>query len=156
MAEGLNRVILLGNLGAAPDLRYTQAGQPVLNLRLATTVTHVDTQSGERKERTDWHTVVVWGKRGEGLAKVLTKGSSLLVEGSLRSSSYEDANGNKRHKVEVYATNVVLTGGARGERRQGSEVTPIDAARTVVHDSYGRSQDRHDGGAGGGDDDVPF
>ena len=110
MAEGLNRVMLLGNLGADPELRFTQGGQAVLNLRIATTETYLD-KDKVRKERTDWHNVVVWGKRGEALAKILGKGSSIFVEGSLRTSSYDDRDGNKRYKTEVVAKNELLTGG---------------------------------------------
>jgi single-strand DNA-binding protein len=110
MAEGLNRVMLLGNLGADPELRFTQGGQAVLNMRLATTESYLD-RDKVRKERTDWHNVVVWGKRAEALGKILSKGSSLFVEGSLRTSSYEDREGNKRYKTEVVANNILLTGG---------------------------------------------
>lgn len=110
MSEGINRVTLLGNLGADPELRYTQSGQAVLNIRLATTESYLDSNK-ERKERTEWHSVVLWGKRGEALSKFLSKGSQILVEGSLRTSSYDDKDGNKRYKTEVNATNVVLCGG---------------------------------------------
>jgi single-strand DNA-binding protein len=113
MAEGLNRVMLLGNLGADPELRFTQGGQAVLNMRLATTESYLD-KNKVRQERTDWHNVVVWGKRGEALAKILGKGSSLFIEGSIRTSSYDDREGNKRYKTEIIANNVLLTGGRRG------------------------------------------
>ena len=113
MAEGLNRVMLLGNLGADPELRYTQAGKAVLNMRLATTESYLDANK-VRQERTDWHNVVLWGKRGEALAKFLTKGSTIFVEGGLRTSSYDDKEGNKRYKTEVHATNIILAGRGRG------------------------------------------
>jgi len=113
MAEGLNRVMLLGNLGADPDLRYTQSGQAVLNMRLATTESYLD-RNKVRQERTDWHNVVLWGKRGEALAKFLTKGSTIFVEGGLRTSSYDDKEGNKRYKTEIHATNIILAGRGRG------------------------------------------
>ncbi len=119
MADGLNRVMLLGNLGADPELRFTQGGQAVLNLRLATTETYLD-KNKVRQERTDWHNVVIWGKRGEALAKILAKGSSVFIEGSLRTSSYEDREKVKRYKTEVIANNVLLTGG-RGGGRGGEE-----------------------------------
>jgi single-strand DNA-binding protein len=119
MAEGLNRVMLLGNLGADPDLRYTQGGQAVLNIRLATTESYLD-RNKVRQERTDWHNVVVWGKRGEALAKFLTKGSTIFVEGGLRTSSYDDKEGNKRYKTEIHANNIILAGG-RGRSAEGGE-----------------------------------
>lgn len=119
MADGLNRVMLLGNLGADPELRFTQGGQAVLNLRLATTESYLD-KDKVRRERTDWHNVVVWGKRGEALGKILSKGSTIFIEGSLRTSSYDDKEGNKRYKTEINATNVILAGG-RGGRGGGGE-----------------------------------
>ena len=87
MAEGLNKVMLLGNLGADPELRMTAGGQAILKLRLATTETYLD-KSNVRQERTEWHSITVWGKRGEALAKILAKGSNIFIEGSLRTSRY--------------------------------------------------------------------
>src|SRR3954469_912710 len=123
MAEGLNRVMLLGNLGADPELRFTQGGQAVLNMRLATTESYLD-KNKVRQERTDWHSVVVWGKRGEALAKILAKGSSIFIEGSLRTSSYDDRDGNKRYKTEVVANNVLLPGGRGGRGGGGGDEDP--------------------------------
>lgn len=115
MSEGLNRVMLLGNLGADPELRYTSGGEAVCNLRIATTESYLD-RNKERKERTEWHTVTVWGKRGEALGRLLTKGSRVFIEGSLRTSSYEK-DGEKRWKTEIIAREVILAGGDRsGER----------------------------------------
>jgi single-strand DNA-binding protein len=104
----MNKVILLGNLGADPELRYTANGQPVLHLRIATNESWLD-KNRESQERTEWHTVVIWGPRGEALSKILTKGSSVLVEGGLRTSSY-DKDGIKRYKTEIVARDVFLTG----------------------------------------------
>lgn len=143
MAEGLNRVMLLGNLGADPELRFTQAGQAVLNLRLATTESYLD-KDKVRRERTDWHTVTIWGKRGEALSKILSKGSSLFVEGSLRTSNYDARDGTKRYKTEVNATNVILAGG----KRNGAASTPDPEPEP--------SGDAPSGGAAAGDDDIPF
>lgn len=115
MAEGLNRVILIGNLGQDPELRFTQSNQGVLSLRMATTESYFDTTTKERKEITEWHSVVVWGKRGEALNKILSKGSRIAVEGRLKTRSWEDKNGGgKRYATEVVANNVILLGG-RGE-----------------------------------------
>lgn len=119
MAEGLNKVMLLGNLGADPELKVTGQGTAILKLRIATTETYMNS-SNERQERTEWHSVTVWGKRGEGLAKFLKKGDRIFIEGSLRTQSYEK-NGEKRYSTEVNATNVVLCGGGG---RRGSEESP--------------------------------
>ena len=109
MSEGLNRVMLLGNLGQDPELRHTQNGTAVLNMRLATTESYLG-RDGKRQERTDWHNCVVFGKRAEGLSKFLRKGASVFVEGSLRTSSFEGKDGQKRWKTEVNVRNLLLTG----------------------------------------------
>lgn len=119
MAEGLNKAILIGNLGADPELRMTSGGQAVLKMRLATSESYLD-RNRQRQERTEWHSVVVWGKRAEGLGKFLAKGHRLYVEGRIQTSSYEDRDGNKRHKTEISALNVIPLGG-RGERPEPSE-----------------------------------
>jgi len=126
MSDGLNRATLLGNLGADPELRFTQAGKPVLNLRLATTASYLD-KDQERQERTEWHTVTVWGPRAEGLAKILAKGNRLYVEGEIRYSSYEDKEGNEKWKTEIVASNVLLCGGAKREEAPAKE-TPAKQA----------------------------
>ena len=113
MAEGLNKVMLLGNLGADPELKMTQGGQAVLKLRLATTETYLD-KNQTRQERTEWHSVTMWGKRGEALSKFLQKGERIFVEGSLRTSSYEK-NGEKRYSTEINATNIILAGRGKGQ-----------------------------------------
>src|SRR5579864_4919117 len=115
MAEGLNRVMLLGNLGADPELRVTPGGQAVLKLRLATNENYLD-RNNVRQERTEWHRITIWGRRAEALGKILQKGDMLFVEGRLQTSSYEK-NGEKRYSTEVVAINVVLpgSGGGRGE-----------------------------------------
>jgi single-strand DNA-binding protein len=141
MAEGLNRVMLLGNLGADPELRYTQSGQAVLNMRLATTESYLD-KNKVRQERTDWHNIVLWGKRGEALAKFLTKGTTIFVEGGLRTSSYDDKEGNKRYKTEIHANNIILAGRGRGGGGGGEVGEPPAGA--------GGGGGRRSGGSGGG------
>src|SRR3954470_8355177 len=108
MSEGMNRVILLGNLGGDPELRYTQTGTAVLSVRMATNESWLD-RNKENQERTEWHSVVVWGARAEALSKLLTKGSQVLVEGSLRTSSYEK-DGIKRSKTEIHAREICFAG----------------------------------------------
>jgi single-strand DNA-binding protein len=108
--------MLLGNLGADPELRMTSGGQAVLKLRLATSETYVD-KNRQRQERTEWHNVVIWGKRAEALAKILTKGTRIFVEGGLRTSSYEDRDGHKRYRTEVVCSNILLQGSGGGGGR---------------------------------------
>jgi len=155
MSEGMNRAMLLGNLGADPELRFTQGGQAVLNMRLATTETYLD-KDRQRQERTDWHNVVVWGKRAEGLAKILGKGSSIFVEGSIRTSSYDDRDGNKRYKTEIVAHNILLTGGkpAGGAPAHDRATPPMGGRPAPQAAAPAPAQDY--GGGYGSDDDIPF
>lgn len=125
MSQGLNRAMLIGFLGADPDLRFTSAGQAVLSMRLATTETFLD-KDKVRRERTDWHACVVWGTRAEGLSKILTKGAQVFVEGSLRTSSWEK-DGVKHTKTEVIATDVVLCG-TRGDRSEADAEQDLEGA----------------------------
>jgi single-strand DNA-binding protein len=152
MAEGLNRVMLLGNLGADPELRMTSGGNAKLSMRLATTESYVD-RNKVRQERTDWHNVILWGRRAEALGKFLTKGSRLFVEGRISTRSYDDRDGNKKYVTEVIATNVILAGsgggGGRGAPRSDEGPPPVEpeGARGGYDEAeYG----------GGNDDDIPF
>jgi single-strand DNA-binding protein len=158
MAEGLNRVMLLGNLGADPELRTTSGGQSVLKLRLATSETYLD-KNRQRQEKTEWHSVVIWGKRAEALGKILTKGSRLFVEGGLRTSNYEDREGVKRYKTEIVANNVLLQGG-RGGGGNRSESAGNEGGGYGGGDPGPGPEDAggydEGGGSGGGDDDIPF
>lgn len=150
MSDGLNRVQLLGNLGADPELKVTTGGQSVLKLRLATAETYLD-RNKQRQERTEWHSVTLWGKRAEALAKILSKGAKIFVEGGLRTSSYDDKDGNKRYKTEVNATNVILCGGRGGASGGSRDNTPESAADDPVPEG----QTSHRPGATD-DDDIPF
>lgn len=116
MAEGLNKVLLIGNLGADPELSYTQSSQAVLKLRLATNESFTN-KAGERQERTEWHRVVVWGKRAEALSKFLTKGRQLYIEGRLQTRSWEDKDGQKKYATDIVATELILLGGGSGAGR---------------------------------------
>ena len=145
MAEGLNRVILIGNLGQDPELRFTQSNQGVLSIRMATTESYFDKESKEKKETTEWHSVIVWGKRGEALNKILSKGSRVAIEGKLKTRSWDDKNGGgKRYATEIVAQNVILLGG-RGEGRSAGSEEPAGGS---PHDGYT--------GDAPVDDDIPF
>lgn len=111
MANGMNKVFLLGNLGADPELRHFEGGAK-LRFRLATSEGYRDATSGEIKERTDWHTLTMWGKRAEALAGILTKGTRVMVEGRLETRKYE-ANGASRYVTEVRVQDLFFAGGKR-------------------------------------------
>ncbi len=186
MAEGLNRVMLLGNLGADPELRFGQGPDTaVLRLRLATTESYFDRRTNERKERTDWHNVVVFGKRGEALQKILQKGSTIFIEGRLQTGSYEK-DGQKHYRTDIVATNVILAGrgagagreegggyargssgsggagggggggGQRQDRPNFNRPAPAAPAPTPAPQPTGDTFEDDFPPAGGGEDDIPF
>ena len=113
----VNKVILIGNLGADPEVRYTQSGQAVANLRIATSEQWTD-KEGQRQERTEWHQISVWGKTAELCGQYLAKGRSVYVEGALRSREYTDKEGVNRKVWEVQADKVTFLGSG-GERGGG-------------------------------------
>lgn len=111
MSEGLNKVQLIGNLGSDPEFRTTQGGQSVLTLRVATSERYGN-KKGERQERTEWHTVIVWGNRAEALSKILHKGDRAYYEGRLQTREWEK-DGQKRYKTEIVCDHVLLLGSGR-------------------------------------------
>lgn len=151
MSQGMNKVFLFGNLGADPDLKVTQQGTAILNLRLATTESYVD-RNNERKEHTEWHYVVLWGKRGESLSRFLRKGDRILVEGSLRTETYEK-NGEKRYTTKINASNVLLCGGGKGNDDSGER--PTRAAPSSKREPSSEHE-KFNSDSFGGDDDIPF
>lgn len=113
----VNKIILIGNLGADPEKRYTGSGQAVCNLRMATTDRWTDKQ-GNKQERTEWHRVVVYGPQAENCEKYLSKGRQVYVEGSIRTRQWEDQQGNTRYTTEVIAQRVQFLGGPGGTRTE--------------------------------------
>ena len=111
----VNKVILIGNLGRDPEVRFTTNGRAVARFSIATTEVWKDAE-GNRQERTEWHNIVVWGKQGETCAQYLAKGRQVYVEGSIRNSSYDDKSGNKRYVTEIVAQRVRFLGGGGGTR----------------------------------------
>jgi single-strand DNA-binding protein len=135
-SQGLNKVMLIGNLGMDPELRFTQGGSAVLRMRLATTERYA-TKGGERQERTEWHTVVMFGTRAEALNKYLSKGQTVYVEGRLQTRQWEDKEGHKRSTTEVVANELLFLGGRGGAGGGGGGGGP-------------RGGDPDEGGGGGG------
>ena len=118
----VNKVILIGNLGRDPELRFTRDGQGVANFTLATNERWRD-KEGQNQERTEWHRIVVWGKTAENCAQYLQKGRSCYIEGRIQTREWEDKEGNKRQTTEIVAQNVTFLGG-RGEGGGGGGGRP--------------------------------
>ena len=123
MSASVNKTTLVGNLGADPELRYTPSGQAVCELRLATNEVWND-KEGQRQERTEWHRVVVWGKRAELCAEYLRKGRQAYIEGKLRTRSWDDKEGNKRYTTEIVANDVQFLGGRENARTTDAPPPP--------------------------------
>ena len=139
----VNKVILVGNLGRDPELRYIPSGQAVANFTLATNEKWRD-KEGNNQERTEWHRIVVWGKSAENCAQFLQKGRSVYVEGKLQTQEWEDKDGNKRKTTEIVAQTVQFLGGRGGSGSSGGSA-----------EDHG-SSDGADRDAGPPPDDVPF
>jgi single-strand DNA-binding protein len=114
MARGVNKVILVGNLGQDPEVRYMPSGGAVANLRIATTESWKDKQTGERQERTEWHSVVMFGRLAEIAGEYLSKGRQVYIEGKLQTRKWQDRDGNDRYTTEIVASEMQMLGG-RGE-----------------------------------------
>ncbi len=147
MAGGVNKVILVGNLGADPDMRYTPNGAGVCELRLATNESWTD-KSGQKQDRTEWHKIIVWGKRAEVCSKYLAKGRQVYIEGSLRTRSWDDKEGNKRYTTEIIASDVQFLGGRGGDNRSDS-MEPM-AGQNYESNNAGNNTPSAPG------DDIPF
>ena len=144
MARGINKVILVGHLGADPETRYMPSGSAVTNLRVATSESWKDKGTGEQQERTEWHRVAMFGRLAEIAAEYLRKGSQVYIEGRLRTRKWEDNQGNDRYSTEVIANEMQMLGGRSGSQSSGPPPAPAAAAS-----------------GGGGvaedfDDDIPF
>ena len=121
---GVNKVILIGRLGADPEVRYTNSGTPVANFRMATSVNFTD-KNGEKAERTEWHRIVAFGRLGEICGEYLAKGKQVYIEGRLQTREWEDREGNKRRTTEIVATTMQMLGAASDQVRVDvSEVSP--------------------------------
>jgi single-strand DNA-binding protein len=120
MSRGVNKVILIGNLGQDPDTRYMPSGSAVTNLRIATSETFKDKETGEQTERTEWHSVAMFGRLAEVAAEYLKKGSQIYVEGRLRTRKWQDKEGKDRYSTEIIADQMQMLGGRGGGPAGGS------------------------------------
>jgi single-strand DNA-binding protein len=163
MARGINKVILVGNLGRDPELNYLPSGQSVCKFSLATSRAYKDKQ-GELKEETEWHNIVAWGKTGEICAQYLKKGGQAYIEGRIQSREYEGKDGQKRKTYEIIAENVQILGrreGGGGGEYSGGGAQRSSGSRPMQQHSQEPSFDDDSFGGGGAhsqitDDDIPF
>ena len=148
MSRGVNKVILVGNLGRDPEVRYMPSGNAVANVTLATTESWKDKQSGEKQERTEWHNVVFYSRLAEIAGEYLKKGSQVYVEGSLRTRKWQDKSGNDRYTTEIIASEMQMLGGRSGSAGYAA----ADSAPAMS----GSSASSAGSAAPDFDDDIPF
>ncbi len=156
--NSLNKVILIGRLGKKPELRaVAQTGRQVARFTMATNEKFYNTTTGEKKDRTEWHNIVVWGNQAEFCEKWLDKGKQVVVEGKLRTREWLGKDGNKRTTTDIEAENIILLG-RREESGAGAEASSYEprAPREAEAEPEGPPFDEGSGGTGGGEDDVPF
>ncbi|MEJ0006335.1 MAG: single-stranded DNA-binding protein [Steroidobacteraceae bacterium] len=166
MARGINKVILIGHLGQDPEVRALPSGSSIANLRIATTESWKDKQSGEFKEQTEWHTVVLFGRTAEVAAEYLKKGSQVFIEGRLRTRKWQDKTGNDRYSTEIVGQDMQMLGGrgqgggaaggeggrqAYGGRGSGPKEAPAAATGGGEFSDAPATSTEHDF-----DDDIPF
>ena len=161
MARGINKVILIGNLGADPETRAMPSGTTVANLRVATSESWRDKQTGEQQERTEWHRVALFGRLAEIAGEYLRKGSQVYIEGSLRTRKWQDKQGNERYSTEIIGNDLQMLGGRGG----GAGAAPMggspEGASRGATAGGGAPAFAEESGGGGGkgddfDDDIPF
>ena len=181
MARGINKVILIGNLGADPETRAMPSGMTVANIRVATSENWKDKQSGENKERTEWHSVAMFGRLGEIAGEYLKKGSKVYIEGSLRTRKWQGKDGTDRYTTEIIANEMQMLdsrggggmggggggggggdfgggggGGGGGRGRQSNSPPPDDYDQGGPPAGGGGGGGGNDKGGGEFDDDIPF
>ncbi|GIV59397.1 MAG: single-stranded DNA-binding protein [Rhodothermaceae bacterium] len=154
MARGVNKVILIGNLGQDPELRYTGGGTAVCNMRLATNESYKDAD-GQWVERTEWHNVVAWGRLAEICNEYLKKGSQVYFEGSLQTRSWEDRDGNTRYTTEIKAREMMILG-SRDAGPEAFEGTSQSAPARPQQQARPKPQTQPDDYTFDPDDELPF
>ena len=150
MARGVNKAIIVGNLGRDPEVRYSASGNAIANVTVATTDSWKDRQSGERQERTEWHRVVFFNRLAEIVAEYLKKGSQVFIEGRIQTRKWEDKDGNERWTTEIVANEMQMLGSRGGGGMQGGPADDSGAAPAPGGGgSSGFSESEFD-------DDIPF
>jgi len=148
MARGINKVILIGNLGKDPDIRYTPGGAAVANVTIATNESWKDKNTGEQQEKTEWHNVVFFSRLAEIVGEYLRKGSQVYIEGRLQTRKWQDKSGNDRYTTEIIANEMQMLGGRSGGGMPDSQSAPPPAEPTSAPAASSAGNDF--------DDDIPF
>jgi single-strand DNA-binding protein len=164
MARGINKVILIGNLGADPETRAMPSGTTVANLRVATSESWRDKQTGEQQERTEWHRVALFGRLAEVAGEYLRKGSQVYIEGSLRTRKWQDKQGNERYSTEIIGNDLQMLGGRGGAGAlAGASGAAAESGGRSGGGAAGAPSYSEESAAAGGtarreefDDDIPF
>lgn len=159
MGRGVNKVILVGSLGADPDVRYTGGGAAVANLNLATNESYKDKVSGEWQERTEWHRVVLFGRMGEVAKEYLRKGSQIYIEGRLQTRKWQDKEGRDHYTTEIIATDMQMLGGRQSPPATPYQPTAEAPTPTVPASANNKSHagaTSHYDPPSFNDDDIPF
>ena len=151
MARGVNKVILVGNLGKDPEVRYMPNGNAVANITLATTESWKDKQSGEQQEKTEWHRIVMFRRLGEIAGEYLKKGSQVYIEGKLQTRKWQDNSGNDRYTTEIVASEMQMLGG-----RGGGGSADFSSASAPAQAAPAQSAPAPAAAGGDFDDDIPF
>jgi len=152
MARGVNKVILVGNLGKDPEVRYMPNGNAIANITLATTDSWKDKQTGEQQEKTEWHRIVMFRRLGEIAGEYLKKGSQVYIEGKLQTRKWQDNSGNDRYTTEIVANEMQMLGGRGG----GSAGFPADSAPARSAPAQSAPAPAPAAAGGDFDDDIPF
>src|SRR5919108_1606598 len=139
MARGINKVILVGNLGADPDTRYMPSGKAVTNIRIATSESWKDKQTGDQQERTEWHSIVMYDRLGEIAAEYLRKGSQVYIEGKLRTRKWQDKEGKDRYTTEIVADEMQMLGSKGGGASAGAAAAAGGGAAAAGGGGGGRA-----------------
>ena len=155
MARGINKVIIVGNLGQDPDTRYMPSGSAVTNMTVATNESWKDKQTGEQKDRTEWHKVAMFGRLAEISAEYLRKGSQVYIEGKLRTRKWQDQNGNDRYTTEIIADEMQMLGG-RGGAGGGGMGGGGGGGNFQRNDGPPANNPPPQGSSDDFDDDIPF
>ena len=153
MARGVNKVILVGNLGKDPDMKYTASGGAIANITVATSESWNDKQTGEKVEKTEWHRVVAFQRLAEIMGEYLKKGSQVYIEGKIQTRKWQDQNGQDRYTTEVVANDMQMLGSRGGESGGGA---PQGGGFRKSPQAQQPAAPANTGGGGFDDDDIPF